>query len=171
MHLGSADWKKLIVDGALRMGIDLSGEHTAAFARHAAELMQWNRKTNLTAITDPKAVALKHFVDCLAPVPKIPQCIRVLDIGSGGGFPGIPLAIVRPDLQVILIDASRKKISFLKHLIRTLPLAHTQALHIRSESLAADPDHAGAYGVIICRAFAALDDFITAAKPVLLAPV
>lgn len=167
MLLGSEAWRKLVVDGAAQMGLDLTPEHTAAFARHAEELLRWNRKINLTTITEPQEVALKHFVDCLAPVPMIPQGVRVLDIGSGGGYPGIPLAVVRPDLHVILIDASRKKVSFLKHLIRTLTLTHTQALHTRSESLAADPEYAQAFGVIVCRAFAALDDFMAASRPLL----
>lgn len=91
----------------------------------------------------------------------------MLDIGSGGGFPGIPLKIILPKLSVTLIDASRKKTSFLKHVIRTLKLENIEALHIRAEDLAIQPSYMNRFDVIISRALSSLDAFVRLALPLL----
>ena len=122
MEIGSEKWKNIIKDGAKTMEIHIDQEQVDQCALHAVELMKWNQKTNLTTITDPLEVAVKHFLDSMAPAPLISQSSKMLDIGSGGGFPGIPLKILIPSLSVTLIDASRKKVSFLSYLIRTLKL-------------------------------------------------
>jgi 16S rRNA (guanine527-N7)-methyltransferase len=167
LEIGSKAWKSSIVEGAGTLGITVTPQQAEAFARHAAELQHWNRRINLTAIKDAQEIALKHFVDSLAPANDLPPEASMLDMGSGGGFPGIPLKVIRPDLCLTLIDASRKKVTFLRYIIRILKLTQIQALHIRSDDLAVDPDHARAYEVIVCRAFASLPDFIAAAKPLL----
>jgi len=172
VELGSKEWKKLITDGAGVMGIQLSGSETDQFALHGIELLHWTRKINLTTITDPYEIGVKHFLDSIAPVPMIPRGVSILDIGSGGGFPGIPLKILIPSLTVTLIDASRKKVSFLKHVIRTLQLENIDAFHIRAEDLANSPPENSdpfnrPFDVIISRALAALDKFITLALPLL----
>ena len=82
---------------------------------HAAELVRWNQKINLTAITDPFEVAVKHFLDSLPAARLLPKDATLLDIGSGGGLPGLPLKILMPSLSITLIDASRKKVNFLKN--------------------------------------------------------
>ena len=112
-----ADFVGRVEQGAKAMKIHVDRPHATQFARHAKELLEWNRFANLTAITDLKEIAEKHFLDTLPLVPLIPQGSQVLDIGSGGGFPGVPLKVMRPDLHVDLIEASRKKAHFLKHLI------------------------------------------------------
>lgn len=89
----------------------------------------------------------------------------MLDIGAGGGFPGIPLKILRPSLSVTLVDASRKKVSFLKHLIRILKLENAQARHIRAEGLADDRNLVGVFDIVICRAFSDLPTFASMAMP------
>jgi 16S rRNA (guanine527-N7)-methyltransferase len=134
---------------------------------HARELIQWNRVTNLTAITDPIEVALKHYVDALAAAPWIGDRARVLDAGSGGGFPGIPLNIVRPDLSVTMVDSVRKKVSFLKHAVRTLGLSRIDAVHGRLEDLGLLPDYRGKFDRVVCRAFSSLDNFASLALPFL----
>ena len=91
----------------------------------------------------------------------------MLDIGSGGGFPGIPLKVLRPKLSVTLIDASRKKVSFLKHVIRTLKLDNIDAFHIRAEDLAAHPSYLNRFDVIISRALSSLEHFVRLAVPLL----
>jgi 16S rRNA (guanine527-N7)-methyltransferase len=123
--------------------------------------------TNLTAITRPEEIALKHFVDSIAPATGMPAKARLLDIGSGGGFPGIPLKIIRPSLDVTLIDSSRKKVSFLKHVIRTLGLSGISAVHCRAESMSNGPGTAMGFDVVICRALASLEDFVPLALPLL----
>jgi len=176
MKIGSTEWKRLIRDGAKAFDIFLDKEKTDSFAIHAVELMKWTRKTNLTAIKDPLEVAVKHFLDSIAPVRLIPPNASMLDIGSGGGFPGIPLKILIPSLSVTLIDASRKKVSFLKHLIRTLGLEDIEARHIRAEDLStarsetSDGQHTifkKRFDVVICRALTSLDAFVLMALPLL----
>ena len=172
MELGSKDWKQFVTDGAGAMGIQLSGSETDQFALHGIELINWTRKINLTTITDPYEIGVKHFLDSIAPAPMIPKGVSILDIGSGGGFPGIPLKILIPSLTVTLIDASRKKVNFLKHVIRILHLENIDALHVRAEDLANSlPENDGLFNrpfdIIISRALSALDKFITLALPLL----
>ena len=154
MKLGSDAWKHLITSGAAQMGIEVSADQVEAFALHARELVLWNRKTNLTAIVDPQQLAVKHFLDAIAPLPHIPNQGALIDIGTGGGFPGIPLKVMRPDQPMTLIDSSRKKISFVKHIIRQLGLQKIEALHTRAQSLVLTDDHRGRYHVIVSRAVA-----------------
>jgi 16S rRNA (guanine527-N7)-methyltransferase len=154
----------MIRDGARQLGVQVTEGQLALFGRHAALLLHWNRKTNLTAITAPGEVAVRHVVDSLAALPRLPDRGALLDIGSGGGFPGLVLKIARPALSVTLIDAARKKVSFLSHAIRGLGLSDIEARHIRAEDL-----RDGAFDVVICRALCALPEFIDMALP-LLAP-
>ncbi len=167
MQIGSKKWKNLIDDGAKDFDVKIDREKKDQFGIHALELVKWNRKINLTAITDPLEIAVKHFLDSIAPAPIIPPDASLLDIGSGGGFPGIPLKILMPSLSVTLIDASRKKVSFLKHVIRTLKLENIEALYVRAEDLARDSAFANNYDVIISRALSSMDTFVLMALPLL----
>ena len=100
MQIGSKEWSDLIIEGARTFGIELNADQTRQFAVHARELMYWNQTFNITAITDPGEIALKHFLDSLPAAGHIPPRATVLDIGSGGGFPGIPLKIFMSSLTV-----------------------------------------------------------------------
>ena len=174
LDIESITWKNIIRSGAREMGLQIDDRAIDQFAVHAAELLKWNRKINLTAITDPLEMAAKHYLDSIAPSAMIPAHISLLDMGSGAGFPGIPLKIVNPSLSVTLIDASRKKISFLNHIIRRLGLRGTSAVQGRVEAMApstahpgfGDPDWTG-FNVIVCRALTDLSDFIRDAWPLL----
>jgi 16S rRNA (guanine527-N7)-methyltransferase len=135
--------------------------------QHAMELLQWNRVNNLTTITDPLDVAIKHYVDSLAAVAWTGYNACILDAGSGGGFPGIPLKIVRPDLSVTMVDRVRKKVSFLKHAIRNLGLGDIDAVHGRLEDLGVLPKYRKKFDVVVCRAFSSLADFATLTAPFL----
>jgi len=167
MQIGSKKWQNLIYEGAKNLDIQIDKRKIEKFAIHALELMKWNQKTNLTAITDPFEVAIKHFLDSIVPVKIIPSNASLLDIGSGGGFPGIPLKIILPSLSVTLIDASRKKVSFLKHIIRILELKNIDALQIRAEEFANKPGVAKKFNVIISRAFSSMTTFALTALPFL----
>ena len=158
---------EVIVEGGRAFGLELNERHTDLFAVHARELLHWNKNVNLTRITDPFEVAVKHFVDSLACARHIAGGERVLDIGSGGGFPGIPLKVALPSLSVTLIDASRKKVNFLKHVIRTLALQGIEALHVRAEELAAAAQYRHRFDVIVSRALSGLRRFVTVAMPLL----
>ncbi len=167
MEIGSEKWKRLIIDGAGHFGVHINRDQAQQLALHAALMLKWNRTTNLTAITDSMEVAVKHFLDSIITGPLISPGTAVLDIGSGAGFPGIPLKIVIPSLQVTLIDASRKKISFLKHAIRTLNLENIEARHIRAEDFAKKPAAANCFDVITSRALSSIKDFVLMAAPLL----
>ena len=169
MEIGSNNWDNLIVTGASLVGVTVTAPMLRGFAEHARSLLVWNRKTNLTAITDPEAMAVKHFVDALAPAGLIRTGANVLDVGAGGGFPGIPIKVVREDLAMTLVDAVRKKVSFIQHVIRSLGLAKTTARHIRAQDLARQPDASGCFDVVICRALTDLAAFFELARP-LVAP-
>lgn len=167
MQIGSPEWSDLIIEGAAAFDIDLTRHHTRQFAVHAAELVKWNRKINLTAITDPLEIAVKHFLDSLAVARLIKPDATLLDIGSGGGFPGLPLKVLIPSLNVTLIDASRKRVNFLKQAIRILKLDHIEALHVRAEELARTRQHSRRYNVILSRALSSLASFYRLAWPLL----
>lgn len=112
MEIGAPAWRRMLQAGSLEMGRAITEVEMDQLALHATELIRWNRKTNLTAIRVPEEIAVKHVLDSMAPLPHLPAAGRLLDIGSGGGFPGMVLKILRPGLSVTLIDASRKKSVF-----------------------------------------------------------
>lgn len=167
MHIGSDSWKTFVSDGLKELGVQAEGDMINALSRHAEEMLLWNRKTNLTAIVDPKDVAVKHILDSALTLKHIPDQASLLDIGTGGGFPGIPVKILKPSVDLTLIDASRKKINFLKHVIRTLGLKRAVALQARGEALSADNQYAGMFDCIVCRAFSGLDIYVDMAVPFL----
>lgn len=167
MEIGSEKWKRLIIDGAGYFGVRINRDQAQQLAFHAALMLKWNRTTNLTAITDAMEVAVKHFLDSIITSPLISSGATVLDVGSGAGFPGIPLKIVIPSLQVTLIDASRKKISFLKHAIRALNFKNIEAHHVRAEDFAKKHAAANRFDVITSRALSSIKDFVLMAAPLL----
>lgn len=167
LAIDTENWRRAVIDGAGRLGVVITPDQAAALGCHAREMIQWNRVSNLTAITDPLAVAIKHYVDALAVVPHIGRHARVLDAGSGAGFPGIPLKIARPDLTLTLVDSVRKKISFLKYVIGTLGLVGISAVHGRLEALSRMPACEGQFDLVVCRAFSALPDFAGLTLPFL----
>jgi len=157
----------MLLYGAAEFGVSLSESHIDRLLRLMLELRKWNRKFNLTAIKREREIIVKHFLDSLTMVTLLPDCARVLDLGSGGGFPAIPLALIRPDLDVLSVDAAEKKIFFQRHAARLLGLQKFTTLHARGELLA--KSHAGGFDVIVSRAFSSLPRFITLAQP-LMAP-
>ncbi len=163
--VGSDQWIEFIIQNAGTMGIAVHREMAEKLAAHAAELILWNKKVNLTAITDPMDIAVKHVLDSMAAVPLIPDDACVLDIGSGGGFPGIVLKVVKPGLSVVLVDASRKKVSFLQHVIRLLSLPQIEAIHTRAEDLKQSGDFTRKFDVVTCRAFSSLETFVSMSRP------
>lgn len=116
--------REFTIDSARELGLTIREDHAGQFMRYLAHLLEWNKAINLTAIIEPKEIIIKHFVDSLAALvaTNFPQNSVVLDVGSGGGFPGIPLKIVRPDLRLILVEPVRKKCSFLNSVIGLLQL-------------------------------------------------
>jgi 16S rRNA (guanine527-N7)-methyltransferase len=130
------------------------------------ELLRWNKSINLTAITDPLSTLEKHLVDSLTLLPYISQQGFLLDMGSGGGFPSIPLKIARPELTIWSVDAVAKKIAFQKHVVRTLKLLDFTALHARLEKLPSNNTLPG-FDLIVTRAFSSLREILSLAEPLL----
>ena len=118
----------LFVDGLTKLGLEPKDALLEQFLCYRQELLDWNTRMNLTAIIDPEAVLLKHFLDSLS-VLKVydKSSTRLLDIGSGAGFPGLVLKIVRPQWEVVLLEATGKKVAFLRHMIEVLQLEHVEA--------------------------------------------
>lgn len=133
----------------------------AAFDRYAEMLTERNEKVNLTAITDPYEIRVKHFTDSLAAIDLIKTGATVLDIGSGAGFPGIPLKIARDDISVTLLDSVNKKVAFMNDVIADLGLKNIEAVHARIE----DFPHKGEFDVAISRAVAELTTLAEYALP------
>ncbi len=150
---------------AIEMGLCLPGASVPAFERFVDELKKWNRKINLTAIRNDTDIVIKHLVDSLMFATVVADSETVLDIGSGAGFPAIPLAITRPDVSVVSVDAVGKKISFQRHVSRLLTLSRFEAVHARVEEL--QESRARHFDVIVSRAFSSLDLFVTLAAPFL----
>lgn len=123
---------KQIEEGAALMGMRLGPEQLKQLGRHVDLLLKWNKSINLTAITDPAEVAEKHVLDSLAVAPVLPAG-SLLDAGSGAGFPGIPAAIARPELDVVLVDSVQKKVAFLKSALAELRLPRVKAYSVRLE--------------------------------------
>jgi 16S rRNA (guanine527-N7)-methyltransferase len=121
----------LLIEGATAFRIHLNEKDVEAFDLYLRELLKWNQKINLTAIRSEKGIVVKHFLDSLSVYPYLSKPSSLLDIGSGAGFPGIPLKMVEPFLEVTLIDSVRKKVDFQKHIIRTLGLKGIAAIHGR----------------------------------------
>ncbi|MCG8551393.1 MAG: 16S rRNA (guanine(527)-N(7))-methyltransferase RsmG [Desulfobacterales bacterium] len=153
--------------GADTLGVKVSPDQVDLMAAHARELQLWNAKMNLTAITDIRLMAYKHFVDALAAAQFLEQPSRIMDIGSGAGFPAVPMKVICPDFDVTMVDAVRKKVSFLNHVARTLKLDKINAVHARVEDLAKDPGHFQGYDTVTARGFADLGKLAALAGPML----
>jgi 16S rRNA (guanine527-N7)-methyltransferase len=131
------------------------------------ELLRWNRTHNLTAITDPAEVCEKHLADALTLLPLLAGASRLLDLGSGPGFPALPLKMARPDLEIVAVDAVGKKIAFQRHVARSLQLSGFTAIHGRAEELPGHPACAGGFDVVTARALGSLPLLARLAAPCL----
>lgn len=138
-------------------GLPASGRNYGRFARYAGRLLEWNGRMNLTAITDGAEIAEKHFVDSLMPLRfyAVPAGAALLDVGSGAGFPGLPIRIVRPDLAVTFLDSLRKRLDFLRAVTRDLGL-EADFVHARAEEAGRTPGRRERYAVVTARAVAPL---------------
>ena len=158
-----------LLAGIHHLGISLSPEQLAQFIRYRDLLLDWNQRVNLTSITDPQEVLSKHFLDSLACVLAIPlekwqEPLALLDVGSGAGFPGLPLQIVFPHWQITLLEATGKKVRFLEAVISELEL-QARAIQGRAEELAHNQQHRARYDLVTARAVAALPTLLEYCLP------
>lgn len=162
--LGTRDVEPLI-RGASELGINLTDRHLVAFETCYEALVAWNKRFNLTAITEWEAVLIRHFLDSLSCLKAIHQRelsagAMVVDVGTGAGYPGIPLKIVCPGIRLTLVEATRKKVAYLEHLIDKLRLQDVRAIHARAEELGQDPAHRERYDWAVARAVARLPTLV-----------
>lgn len=149
--------------GSQKLGLDLSEEALNLLLKYQDALVLWNKAYNLTAIRDPKEMLVKHLLDSLSILKDLPKG-RLLDIGTGGGMPGMIIALCQPERQCVLLDSNGKKIRFLKQFIADLKLTNVIAVQTRVENEDSIHD-LGQFDVITSRAFASLTDFINVLKP------
>jgi len=157
----------LLADLLVPLGIVLDAATLERLEWLGRELLRWNRTHNLTAITDPAEVREKHLVDSLTLLPLLNSPRRLLDLGSGGGFPGLPLKIACPDLEVVSVDAVGKKIAFQRHVARTLGLSGFIASHGRAEDLPGTPLCGSGFDLVTARALGSLPLLARLAAPCL----
>ena len=149
---------RLLTDGCAQMGLDLNEMQVSRFKKYISLLLEWNHKFNLTAITDPKEIIVQHFLDSLSvlKLDRIKENASVMDMGSGAGFPGIPVKIMIPGIRLTLVDAVQKKTLYLKEVIRQLELEESEAIHARAEDLGRMESRREKYDVVLSRAVAEL---------------
>ena len=155
-------------EGCRVLGVEVGEGVPAQLFRMMGELLKWNAKVNLTAITAPEEVLEKHFLDSLAVLPEVEGAASILDVGAGAGFPGLPLRVARPVLAVTLVDTVGKKVSYLKAVIAGMGLTGAKGIHARAEG-APEAEGLPRAERVICRAFMDLPDWLKLA-PAYLAP-
>jgi 16S rRNA (guanine527-N7)-methyltransferase len=152
-------------EGAAAIGVRLGPAELDRFASYHREILLWNRRINLVSERSAQEIVIRHFIDSLTPAPFLDRPDGALiDLGSGGGFPGIPLRIALPGLHLSLVEASRKKSSFLSHVVRTLRLDGVQVIRQRVEELTVKEAFAGRFDTLISRAAFKLPDLIRTAS-------
>lgn len=156
----AADAGAALARGLDALGLAVDAAQRAQLAHYLALLAKWNRTYNLTAIREPSRMVTHHLLDSLAVLPHLPKRggVRLLDVGSGGGLPGIPMAIARPEWRVVMVDPNHKKAAFLTQAVIELPLRNATAHATRAEDLEGEAP----FDVVISRAFADLSTFASA---------
>jgi 16S rRNA (guanine527-N7)-methyltransferase len=151
--------KKILVEGARELEIELSERQAKQFLTYLKILRHWNKRMNLTSLKDPKEIIVSHFLDSLTIIKGIEEIgpIRVIDIGTGAGFPGIPLKILRPEISLLLLDSSRKRIEFLEYLSKSLKLKGLEIIWSRAEEYGRKKGYREGYDIVLARALARLD--------------
>lgn len=149
-----------------KLGIELSDKQVSQFCLYGDLLLEWNQKMNLTSIEDPSEVILKHFIDSLT-INQYINGLKLADIGTGAGFPGIPLKIVRPSLQIVLVDSLNKRLDFLREVVFKLDLNEVEIIHARAEELGRKEKYRASFNIITCRAVAKLSVLLEYAIPLL----
>ena len=149
---------QLLTNGCAQMGLNLNEVQVSQFEKYLSLLLEWNEKFNLTAITNPQEIIIEHFLDSLSVLQSgvVQKSAHLLDIGSGAGFPGLPLKIMIPGIRLTLVDAVQKKTLFLEEVIRQLELSQSEAIHARAEDLGRMQSHREVYDIVVSRAVAEL---------------
>lgn len=147
------------MSGAGELGVSLDDGQFDAFDAYTSLLLEWNSRFNLTRVTDPCEIAVKHYLDSLSllAVVDLPSGSRIIDVGTGAGFPSIPLKLVLPDLKITMLDSVRKRLTFLEAVVEKLNLRDMETLHARAEDAGQDPRYREKYDLAVSRAVAKLN--------------
>lgn len=150
------EFREILMEYLKTMDIKLNDEQIQKFYKYMELLLEWNEKINLTAIIEPKEIILKHFVDSLTIAKYIKEKDRLIDVGTGAGFPGIPLKIYREDIEITLVDSLNKRINFLNEVIEELNLSNIETVHSRAEELGKNKKYRERFDIATSRAVANL---------------
>jgi len=162
---------KELIEGAGRLGIEFNARQVKQFELYYQELIEWNKRINLTAITDYSSVQVKHFLDSLTITLTLPEeeverpDFNIMDIGTGAGFPGLPLKILFPQPRLVLIEPTTKKTAFLHHIIHRLELENIEVLNNRAEEAAHLPLYREQFALVLSRAVALLPTLVELTLP------
>lgn len=149
--------KELLTKGALHYGKQMDNQQIDQFTLYMELLKDWNTKMNLTAIEDDREIIIKHFIDSLSILPYVENKEqKVIDVGTGAGFPGIPLKIVNSNIEVTLLDSLEKRIKFLNEVIKSTNITKIKAIHGRAEDMGINPLYRENYDIAVARAVANL---------------
>ena len=165
----SANYRELARVAESLFGLRLSDEQLRAFGLYARELLAWNQRVNLTAITKPHEIEVKHFLDSLSCLLALKPRAgdQLVDVGSGAGFPGIPLKIGCPQIQVVLVESIGKKAEFCRHIVQMLGLEGVEVIQARAELIGRSAEHRGRYDWAVARAVARLPVLLEVLLPLL----
>jgi 16S rRNA (guanine527-N7)-methyltransferase len=162
---------KQLIAGASKLGIQLDGQQIEQFELYYRELIEWNTRMNLTAITNYRSVQVKHFLDSLTVTLVLPEKelqrpnFNISDIGTGAGFPSLPLKILFPQPRLVLLESTAKKVTFLQHIVRKLELENVEVLNSRAEEAARLPLHRERFALVLSRAVASLPALVELTLP------
>jgi 16S rRNA (guanine527-N7)-methyltransferase len=174
---------EILRNGAQDLGLTLSPRHLALFEIYYRELESWNQRFNLTAVTGYDEVQRRHFLDSLTcllafpgsasesvvpdtmPVQRQADDLRCADVGAGAGFPGLPIKLILPEIRMTLIEATGKKVTFLRHMVSTLGLSQVEIVHGRAEEVGHAPQHREQYDLVLARAVAHLAALVELCLP------
>ncbi len=151
------EFRGIMIDSLKKLNIELSDLQLEQFYKYMNILIEWNKVMNLTAIIEPNEIVTKHFVDSLTILNKVGKNSTIIDVGTGAGFPGIPIKIAFPETEVVLLDSLNKRIRFLDEVIEKLNLKNIKAIHGRAEDYGRDKEHREKYDIAVARAVAPLN--------------
>jgi 16S rRNA (guanine527-N7)-methyltransferase len=146
------EFKEIFINASKDLNLNINDERLKLFYDYMNGIIEWNDKINVTAITDEKMFIVKHFVDSLAINGFVNNAKSIIDIGTGGGFPGIPLKIMNKDKKVTLIDSVNKKLNVIRDITKDMDLGELEVIHSRAEDLASKPEYRESYDIATTRA-------------------
>lgn len=149
-----SEFEKIFIEEAQKINIELDKNQIEKFYKYMDLLIEWNEKINLTAITNRKDIIVKHFIDSLTIQRYLSDAVNIIDVGTGAGFPGIPIKIINPNLKVVLVDSLNKRINFLQDVIKKLNLDNIEVIHARAEDLGQNKKYREAFDIVTSRAVA-----------------